>query len=89
MKIYLSGETIRTKENFHKQIKEKLNLPEYYGNNLDALWDCLKGWVDMPVEIVWRNFKISEDSLGEYGKKIVDIFNSAEEEIDGFKVEYI
>ena len=25
----------------HKLLKEKLGLPEYYGENWDALWDCL------------------------------------------------
>lgn len=24
-----------------REIKEKLNLPEWYGENLDALWDAL------------------------------------------------
>lgn len=27
----------------HKEIKEKLELPEWYGENLDALWDALIG----------------------------------------------
>lgn len=27
----------------HKIIQEKLELPEWYGENLDALWDALTG----------------------------------------------
>ena len=26
----------------HKIIKEKLGFPDYYGENLDALWDCMR-----------------------------------------------
>ncbi len=36
----------------HSEIKEKLELPEWYGNNLDALWDMLTGFIETPVNIV-------------------------------------
>jgi ribonuclease inhibitor len=29
------------RQGMHAELKEKLSLPEYYGNNLDALNDCL------------------------------------------------
>ena len=33
----------------HKEIKEKLELPEWYGENLDALWDALIGIAQTPI----------------------------------------
>ncbi|MGM9636345.1 MAG: barstar family protein, partial [Candidatus Avispirillum sp.] len=30
----------------HDALKSGLNFPEYYGANLDALWDCLRDMID-------------------------------------------
>ena len=32
---------IKTKEDLHRIFRETLRFPEWYGNNLDALYDCL------------------------------------------------
>lgn len=37
--IELDGKEI--KEKSHEYLIKKLNLPDYYGKNLDALYDCL------------------------------------------------
>ena len=31
----------KTISDLHKKIKKTLNFPEHYGENLNALWDCL------------------------------------------------
>ncbi|MBE6611926.1 MAG: NUDIX domain-containing protein, partial [Ruminococcaceae bacterium] len=33
----------------HERLKTVLQLPEWYGGNLDALWDCLTGRFSAPV----------------------------------------
>ena len=40
-KVKLNGNKMKSKEEAHLYIKKKLKHPEYYGNNLDALWDTL------------------------------------------------
>ncbi len=45
--IVLYGEEM--KENPHEYIKEKLDFPDYYGANLDALYDCL---CELPDKII-------------------------------------
>ncbi|MDO4809083.1 MAG: barstar family protein [Eubacteriales bacterium] len=40
-KIVLKFPNISSRNAIHEYLKEKLELPEYCGNNLDALYDCL------------------------------------------------
>lgn len=51
MKVVLDVEKMQTREAAHAHLKEMLELPEYYGRNLDALYDCLSDIDDVEVEI--------------------------------------
>lgn len=48
-KMQLDGDLIN-KEG-HDYLKKALNLPEYYGKNLDALYDCL-GEITGEIELI-------------------------------------
>ena len=87
MKIVLPGTQLISEQKIHKILKEKLNLPQYYGENLDALLDCLTSWVSLPLTISWENFNESKQYLGSYADKLLKIFQDAEKELDGFKIE--
>ena len=39
--IVLDGKRMGDRAQMHEELKRKLELPDYYGNNLDALNDCL------------------------------------------------
>lgn len=51
MKYVLDAEKMQTREEVHEYLKEALKLPEYYGGNLDALYDCLTDMEDAEIEI--------------------------------------
>jgi RNAse (barnase) inhibitor barstar len=57
----------------HRNFKEALNFPDYYGNNLNALNDCLSDIeiVDAGLIIVFRRFDNIEMDLA---RSLVDIF---------------
>lgn len=73
----IDGNNIHDKNDFHVEIAKTFQFPDYYGKNLDALWDCLtdcvSDWKGKPVEIIWIAHHLSENRLGnEYFKKIID-----------------
>lgn len=40
--IVLDFSEIKSMYNLHAYLKEAFRLPDYYGFNMDALWDCLQ-----------------------------------------------
>ena len=57
---------IKTKEDLHRIFRETLSFPACYGNNLDALHDCL---TEISGKIRLLDWEIAENNLGPYGKK--------------------
>ena len=53
--ITLDFSGIKTYLALHQYLKVVLNLPDYYGNNLDELWDCLYFYYDSSTTIELRN----------------------------------
>jgi RNAse (barnase) inhibitor barstar len=57
----------------HRSLSKRLSFPDYYGNNLDALNDCLSE-VDIPGEgliVVFKHFDVVQKAIGQ---SIADIF---------------
>ncbi len=66
----------------HSIIKEKLELPEWYGNNLDALWDMMTGFIETPINItvIYKPETKAAEGLKENVLKIIETFKEANEE---------
>lgn len=52
-------------EDFYNLLKNKLNLPERFGGNADALWDMLTRFVETPCEVIFKNFDRKENEYDE------------------------
>ena len=50
--IVLDGNRMTDRAGTHAELKEKLDLPDYYGNNLDALNDCLGELRERPLVVI-------------------------------------
>ncbi len=71
----------------HIELSEKLELPEWYGNNLDALWDMLTGFIETPIEItvIYKPENKAAENLKENVLKIIETFKEASEEDEEIK----
>ncbi|MEK3823366.1 MULTISPECIES: barstar family protein [Paenibacillus] len=85
--IQIDGRYLLNRESLHQLLQDKLQLDEYYGHNLDALWDALTGEVKMPLTIRWSHFDISREKLGDYADQVLDLMREAEQEIEEFSLE--
>ncbi len=74
--IRLDGVEMTDKKKTHSYIKEKLALPDYYGNNLDALWDCLSTDYSQKIIVIVHPGKLVEN-LGQYGGQLIAVFQEA------------
>ena len=52
MRAVLDGARILSAEQLHAELKRQLSLPEWYGGNLDALYDCLMTMEDTELVLV-------------------------------------
>ena len=77
-KVVIQGSKLTDKKILHQILKQELKLPAYYGENLDALWDCLTADIQLPLTIEWVDFQKSKDLLGDYAENTLEIFNEAE-----------
>ena len=73
--IEIDGTRILSEEQFHTEIAKALDFPDYYGNNLDALWDCLSGHIDTDIRLVWKDHLSSKSALGDRFETIKGIFD--------------
>ena len=66
----------------HELLKEKFGLPEYYGKNWDALWDCLSYlFYDRgDIEVHIYGYRTMPDDWQEECIKMLEIFDDVHKE---------
>ena len=76
---------ISDRETLHRVVAETLTFPPWYGENLDALFDCL---TSLPEEtaLTVENGAALEEALGPYGKHFLRVLREAAEETARFSV---
>lgn len=84
--IRLDGAEIRSREELHEFLSRELELPAWYGRNLDALYDCLTAELTEETEIILRNRSGLLENLAGYGMVFLRMLREAEEENPRLKV---
>ena len=87
MELQLNGKELANQQLLHEAIARQLHLPDYYGENLDALWDILSCWNE-PLAIIIEHPTRFVEQLGGYGESVLQLLQDAEEENSMISVEY-
>ncbi|MBW3521335.1 barstar family protein [Chryseobacterium sp. NKUCC03_KSP] len=83
--IYIDFTEIGDYEDFYTQLKEKIKLPEHFGDNLDALSDVISGELEMPLHIEFVNLSVDQLELFE---DFLITLEDVEDEVEDFTFTY-
>ena len=78
--ITLDFDGIKSLWTLHEYFKEVFNLPDYYGHNMDALWDCLDCSFEVPTTIVLRNIAKIPSEMSEAVEIMLELFDDLQRE---------
>jgi len=74
--LIIDGREELSRAELHEKIASALDFPEYYGKNLDALYDCLTDMADeTEIEIV--DFEAFSECHGKYANRLVRVILEA------------
>ena len=80
MRIVLDALYMDEKETAHRYLEEKMQFPDYYGGNLDALYDCLTEAEEMEIEVQNR------EQAQNYFLRIWSVLLDAAKENEGLRL---
>ena len=82
IKSTIDGANMRTRAEAHAELARALSLPEYYGANLDALYDCVS---TMDAELTLTHPAAMLNALKTYGCKLLQTLWDAADCNPGFQ----
>lgn len=82
--IILDAAMLRERLPAHDYLKEALALPDYYGKNLDALYDCLTELGETEIHFV--NLDAAGDS---YFSRVLSVFQEARDQNPRLRLSYV
>ena len=82
--VVIDCEKLLQKEQAHLYLADVLDFPDYYGRNLDALFDCLTELGECTVVFEGKNLLRETDS---YGIKVLKVLEEAAQVNPGLKIE--
>lgn len=85
--FYIDLKGAKTKEELHEILKETLPLPDYYGGNLDALYDVLTEMGDDWNLIFYNTCDLAVEEPDYFGK-LCTMADRAVREADNLKIRF-
>lgn len=83
-KVILNCEELKERKKAHQYLAQMLDFPDYYGKNLDALFDCLTELGECTIVLEGGVALRQADG---YGAKIIRVLEEAAQANPGLKIE--
>ena len=83
-KVILDCEKLLDREQAHLYLAEMFDFPDYYGKNLDALYDCLTELGECTIVLAGESILHQSNN---YGARILRVFEEAVHANSGLKLE--
>ncbi|HWO97346.1 MAG TPA: barstar family protein [Bacillus sp. (in: firmicutes)] len=81
---------IKTANELHLLLKEKLEFPDFYGENWDAFWDAITGLVaPLPNKVIFHGWSELEKNLPSDAKIMKECFHDYNEDFPNWKSEVV
>lgn len=74
---------IKDLSDFYSVLHQKVTLPDFFGDNLDALYDWISGDLDLPFTMVLINLDFTNISRF---ASLISTLEELSEDLDGFKL---
>ncbi len=76
----------------HRRIRVAFGFPAYYGENWDAMWDCMREiflWESDRRQILIKGYDTMNEKLQSYCQGMREVFTDLQQDYPGVTVTYI
>ena len=80
IEVVLDGRTILSRDDFYAAIEAIPQTPDWFGRNLDALFDLVLAAIEAPLTLHWTHAEVSAKSMGHDFEVLVGVLRDAERE---------
>ncbi len=74
--IILDFTECKTYYDLYDVISVAFDFPEFFGKNLDALWDCMKDYCEKGTQVIIKGSKLIPCTLKDTFAEILEVFNN-------------
>ncbi len=85
--FYIDLKGVITREELHEKLSKELPLPDFYGHNLDALYDIFTEYGE-DWNIIFYNCRDTWAEMPEYFTSLERMCKRAQEDCEGLKIRF-